>query len=84
MNQLWFKGLDEKQKERRVTLVKNSKRILAALREITDHLSEETLIPAKTEDYKNPGWALEQAHNEGYRRALFELRNIMETYKHDR
>lgn len=83
LNQIWFKDLNETEKKRRITLVSNSKRILSTLIEITEKLSKETLVPSTEKDYEHPGWALQQAHKEGYRRALFDLKNIMEIKTND-
>lgn len=75
----WLKGLEGKEKDDMEVVVRHSTIVLQKLLNIVDDkldVLERKEVDAST--YKNPAYAYEQAHINGKRASLLELRRLLE------
>ena len=76
MKSVWTKGLDAKQKTARERDLRVAKPILDALTSILDH-KERDAQRAKKPDLVDTAWPYKAADNNGYLRAVQEIKQII-------
>lgn len=72
----WVQGIAPEKKEPFEQLLRNSSIVFAKLTEILENLDRDSLKTTKT-DYDSPSWAYRQADQNGYRRALRDVINLI-------
>lgn len=79
MHTVWFSHLPTEEQEEFKNLVKNSTRVLNRAKEIID--IEDTAIERfenTVDSYKNPSWAYMQAHINGRKAALQDIKKLFD------
>lgn len=78
LSSAWFlNAKTEKEKEEVKNLVLNSSRILELISNVLNRELKELDTPSK-KDYDKPSWAYYAADNNGYKRAIKKLKDIIE------
>lgn len=72
----WVQGIASEKKEPFEQLLRNSSIVFTKLTEILENLDRDNLKTTKT-DYDSPSWAYRQADQNGYRRALRDVINLI-------
>lgn len=78
----WFKGLDEKSKERLKLLLENNSYLIDNLARILDDREKEITTQETTlNDYMGGDWQFRQAHRNGMRQVIKEMRILFNINK---
>jgi len=72
MNNNWFRGLPEEQKEQRIKEILSYRRAFEALNEVLDEYYEES-----SPNYDDPSWSHRQADVNGANRMLKRIKNLI-------
>lgn len=78
MDIAWTRGKSEEEKKLYVESLNRAKWVLDDLNKLVDsNLRGVEAAESKVESYDNPNWAYRQAHANGYKKALKDIKNLL-------